>query len=159
MSVLVLEPKKYTQIKNRMISFTFRNICDINYCGTVRDMTEKQIYETVKTWSILNELSYCDKYEGEKFTSLHLFIEESREKSCNIYQLLKWLQCIKYNIELDTIKDKKLLKTLESKEIASYNNEQMIMIKNPLHTLDKMIDEISMNIIKEIEEYKNADWG
>ena len=158
MSVQTIHPEIFGKLVNKMIDYTFRKQVDINYCSTAGRMTENQIIETVKYWSVLNELSYVDKYEGEEFSNLHEFIDYTyRGSSPDAYQALKWLECIHYNIEMTTIKSETIRSTMKEKEIHGWNSN--VFIPNPIYTLKNMIEEIKSAIINEIPKYKNAKWN
>lgn len=135
MSVLVADPKIYEAIYSKMLSYRNRNQVDINFCSVFNRMTEEEIQQFVKTLCNLNEHSYDRKYKektkiGEELSK---FINFSYQLSkINTYQMLKYLQMIRYNIE---IKNKVLIK------------------------LDDAISEISYQIINQLPEYQIAKWA
>ena len=157
MSVQIIEPEIFSLIINKLIDYSFRKQVDINYCSTAGHMTENQVKETVKYWSILNELSYSDKYK-EEFDNLHEMIDYSYNgKTPDTYQTLKWLECIRYNIEIETIKSESICNTMQEKEITGWNSN--VNIENPMTILDRIIDEIKSQIIGAIPKYENARWN
>ena len=144
MSVLMIDVDVYTHVYRKLIQYQFNSQCDINYCETFRRLSEKQIEKLVRTWCDLNEESYNCKYEEpDNKMKLSEFIDfEFNNSKTSTYQLLKWLECINYNIETYTID--RLLTEYELKAID---------------TLHKGIEEIKSVIIKEIPAYKEAKWS
>jgi hypothetical protein len=125
------------------MDFTYHKEVDINYCSTFGHLSENQIKELIINWAILNETTYCDKY-NEKFEGLHNFIRfKFSGKTINTYQCLKYLQCLHYNIEEKTIKTPKL-------------SEEAI---NALQLLTKGIEEILTNIVALLPEWETAQWS
>jgi len=155
---MTIEPEIFGKLVNKMIDYTFRKQVDINYCSVAGRMTENQIKETVKYWSVLNEMSYVDRYKGEVFENFHELIDYTyRGQSPNTYQTLKWLECIQYNIEMNTIKSGVIKNSLKQEDMRGWNSS--VIIPNPLKTLTRMIDEIKSAIIKEIPQYEEAKWN
>ena len=142
MSVLHIEPKVFEMLYVKLIDYTYRKEVNINYCSEFGRKSETELRELITTWANLNEMSYCDKY-NDKFQELSKFIRFSFSgETVNTYQCLKWLQCIYYNIEVDTIKG----------EISTQS-------KLAVTSLIKGIEEIMSMIISEIPAYKDAQWS
>ena len=142
MSVLHIEPKVFEMLYVKLVDYTYRKEVNINYCSEFGRKSEKELKELIITWANLNEMSYCDKY-NDKFQELSKFIQFSFSgETVNTYQCLKWLQCIYYNIEVDTIKG----------EISTQS-------KLAVTSLIKGIEEIMSMIISEIPAYKDAQWS
>jgi len=143
MSVLVPEVEVFNNVYDKAVNYTFHKVCDINYCSTLGHMTEVQIKNTIKTLCDLNVESYEKAYKqnpGEvKFSDTIKF--DRSGSIIDTYQMLKYLECIYYNIELDTI-----------------DRELNRMESDSMKTLRKSIDEIKSAIIGEIPEYKDAKW-
>jgi hypothetical protein len=152
MSVLVPSLKVYEAVYNKAIDYTFRKVVDINYCSCLGRLTEKDIKNHVSNWLYLNELSYIRKYKFRKNEKPELkeFLTFRSNYDINPYQMLKYLECIFYNIEIDTIKTghdgKQAEIVISSIMINSYN------------LLKRAIDEIRQAIIGELPEYKAAEW-
>ena len=158
MSVQIIEEKIFDKLVNKMIDYTFRKQVDINYCSTAGRLTENQIKETVRYWSILNEISYMGRYKEGHFENLHELIDfRYRGKSPDTYQSLKWLECVQYNIETSSLKGTLIGKNMNLDELRGWDSS--VLIPNPLTTLNSMIEEIKSMIIKQIPEYENAKWN
>ena len=102
------------------------------YCSTLSmddDSIEKWVLDLCK----LNERSYCKRYK-EKEVKLYKFLDfKKQQKRTNIYQFLKYLHCLSYNID-------------------GFKKTKSVVI------LRRAIEEIQYNIINEIESYKTAEW-
>jgi hypothetical protein len=145
MSVLVSSIKSYELVFVKAVDYTFRKTCDINYCSVLGGLTEGQIASYVRIWANLNNQSYLIRYKEPKDEvpySTFLNLRYSG-KTINTYQMLKTLECICYNIEVDTIKTVGMLTVHESAA---------------MDVLNRAIDEIKSVIINEIKEYKDAQW-
>lgn len=68
--------------------------------------------------------------------------ETIKDKPCTPYQMLKLLQCIRYQIEEDSFSDE------ERKHYAV-----------SLQLLNRSINDIKDAIIGQIQEYKDAEWA
>ncbi|MBK7380428.1 MAG: hypothetical protein IPJ03_15850 [Ignavibacteriales bacterium] len=80
---------------------------------------------------LLNALSFADRYNGDIQTPPMLNF--SKGKRVSNWQLLKYLECIDYQIEIE-------------------NNPNV-------DTLKKLIEELKSRLISLIPGYKNAKWG
>ncbi len=141
MSVLKLDVDVCEAVYNKAVSYTFRNQVDINYCSTLGRFTKTDLQEIIKSWFILNELSYNGKYKDISPSIVDLITFRTAH-SINTYQMLKYMECIRYNIEPNTIK--RNLNTFEEQS---------------LKVLNDAIDEIKSIIINELEEYKKSRWS
>lgn len=150
MSVLVPNLEVYNAIFNKAISYTFNKVCDINYCYTLGKLTENTIKKNILNWLWLNEMSYNRRYREDNEPYLHQLMEFKNAETINTYQMLKYLNCIEYNIELNTI------------ETGHDGMQPKIEIppdkKESYSILKKAINEIQNVIISEIDEYKNAKY-
>lgn len=146
MSVLVLDLEVYEAIYEKAIDYTFRNVCDINFCSVLKHKTENQLKKIVFDWLYLNELSYNRRYREENEPHLNQFLKFKSNVNINTYQMLKYLECIKYNIELDTI------------ETGFSGTEKPIKLKSDIlesyEVLKLAIEEIKTTIISSLPEYK-----
>lgn len=143
MSVIVHSPEVFSQIYVKAIDYTFKKQCDMNYCSTFGRMTEKQIENTIRILCDLNCESYEKRYKEEpqspKLSEFIVF--RFSGKTINTFQMLKYLECIHYNIEINTI-----ARQLTPEE------------KDAMNVLHKAIEEIKSRIISEMEEYRDAAW-
>jgi hypothetical protein len=143
MSVLVTDLEVFNCIYDKAFSYTFRKTVDINFCNVFHKMTEKQIKNLVKNWLILNELTHVKEYKENVNPYLHeLLVFDRSISTINTYQMLKYLECVCYNIDIENIKD-----------LIDYEK------KESFETLKKAIEQISISIIKEIPEYQNAKYS
>ena len=151
MSVLVPDLKIYEAVYQKALDYSFRKTCDINYCHTFREISEKKLQQHVKNWLYLNELSYIRRYEDGKKPELHEFLTFRRSGNVNTYQMLKFLNCIRYNIEIETIKN--------GKTGAEEPIEISFDMMESYNLLQKAIEEIMCVIIGEIDQYQEAKWS
>lgn len=133
MSVLVLSPEVYGQIYNRIYMTKVLRVCNIDYCQEIRDFNEVDLKAFIIELSNLNERSYNRKYKDKSKVMQSEFINFNSAKWIDVYQLLKYLNCINYNIE---IQNKKAVKKLRA------------IIKDIQHT-----------IISFLPEYDKAKWS
>lgn len=152
MSVLIVNPKIFTEVKNKMYSYTFRHEVNIDYCDTCRTLTEKNIIELVNAWSILNELSFCEKY-NENFTFEYLKIDKSFYlNNFKTVQIFKWFELIRYNIDICYIKQETLNK-------LGYDEDTQKFLFASVLILENILNEIKSRIIHDLNEYKSAFWS
>lgn len=109
-----------------------------------------EFLEVVNTWQRLNIRSYNIRYPEDIITSeeeeiFYKIDSRSKEKFNNIYELLKSLQCLRYNIDF-YLEDKNDIEKISHKEEAS------------IQELESYIRKIKDYIIFENEEYKIAAW-
>jgi hypothetical protein len=151
MSVLVPEFKMFQQVLRRVECFQFNRTCDIDYCYSL-SMNERDAKQFVLNLIQLNELTYIRRYEEETpKTMLHeMFETQSNTKRVETLQLLKFLQCIDYNIDLQTIKTGK--RGTESHEID-------IRLVSSHETLQRAIEELKSTIISELTNYKELNYS
>lgn len=133
MSVLMVSPEVYSQIYNRIYMTKENKQCDINYCFELREFTGESLKAFIIELSDLNEKSYNRAYKEKSKTFQSEFINFNSAKFIDVYQFLKYLYCIDYNIE---IKNKKAVKKLRA-----------------------IIDSVQRAIIDSQPEYKNANWS
>jgi hypothetical protein len=152
MSVLVPDLKVFEAVYNKAWLYGFNKVCDINYCHTLSFSDEEKLKTHVKNWLWLNEMSWIRMYEdnGQK-PDLVDFLTFRNGKNINTYQMLKYLQCIDYNIEIETIKTGKT------------GHEDPFLIPDNIidsyNLLKKAIEEIQNVIISQLPEYEEAKWS
>lgn len=152
MSILVADLNVYEAVFEKAWKYGFNKTVNINYCNVLSFDNEEILKNHVKNWLILNELSYIRRYEDgtNERPHLHEFLTFRKTFNIDTYQMLKYLQCILYNIELSTIRtgktgnEKKM--DISADLIESYN------------LLKKAIEEIQIQIINEIPQYQSAKW-
>jgi len=153
MSVLVPDLEVFERIFKKVNSFQYRKECDINYCYTFSAaiQSEKKAGEFVKNILELNELSYIKRYREEKEPVLQNMLKlDLKADSIETLQLLKYLNCINYNIEIDTIK-------------TGCNGTENNTIKPELiksYELMKLaIQELQYTVINELTNYRDLKYN
>lgn len=148
---MMLEIESYEKVAGKMWLSTFSRVCDINYFGVGNGLTEDQIKEYVQIWCDLNEWSYCLAYK-EPFDNMSKFLQLKLNSSCDTYQFLKTLECIKYNIEIETISAGGWSGIPETYIITDKEKEAYKF-------LEKLLISVRSTVISQIPEYKAAKWG
>lgn len=151
MSVLVPDLKLFQQVLRRVECFQFSKTCDINYCYSL-SMTEEAAKRFVKDLIQLNELTYDRMYnEEQQSPALHeMFTTQKDTKRIETLQLLKFLQCIHYNIDLNTIR---------TGRNGQENHEIKQRLLNSYETLTNAIEELKSTIINELTNYKELNYS
>lgn len=151
MSVLVLDIPVFESIYQKAWLYGFNKQVDVNYCHALSFDNEDDLKDHVKNWITLNELSFNRRYDEKNEPFLVNFMKFRHGAKISTYQMLKYLQCLQYNIELDTIRNGKT--GFEPKMIIT--SELMESYK----LLERAILEIMQQCINEIPQYKNANWS
>lgn len=131
---------------NKACTYKYKRLFDIDYCYTFSSaMSESRIKHLFKEWYTMNVLSYNNRYNTNENIDLSIIdnwdYEQIKEKPCNAFQMLKLLQCIRYQIE-----------------DSSFNDEQKNAFKLSLEVLNKAIEDIKHSIVCQMDEYQNAKW-
>ena len=137
MSVMVLDVKTYEKITNS------GNLLSKVFYG--KNFSFDYLYELSKILYNLNVVSYNETYldnENVDFVFTEKINKNSKEKFNNIFELLKSLQCLRYNINFD-------------ENSLKADSEEY----NSLIFLEKVINRIKDYIIENMEEYKISTWG
>lgn len=134
----------YEDVAEKLKTYQYRKEVDINYSHHGR-MSDNEADRFVKDLCLLNELSRCAQHDIP-FEENHKKIGRSSRDTINTYQMLKHLVCIRYNIEISTLK-------------AHSTIELPINCETTVKRLDEIIKEIQMIVIDLIPEYKAAGWG
>lgn len=151
MSVLIPDLKVYNYILNGLQKSAYRSVIDEYYSHCmVRHFESKDIDKEskrlVKSWLDMNHKSYQYRYEdGKEEASLWQFITKEIVYTLKPLQLLKYIQCVLYNIELDTIKD-------GEGEVTKQQEDDFKL-------LDTWREELAFSIINKIPEYDQAKWS
>lgn len=102
------------------------------------EKTLKGLYDlNIKSWNVRYKDDVITDEEKETFYKINF---RSKEKFNNECEVLKALQCLQYNIEID-------------KKDLSYDD-----IVN-LEYLDNMVNRLTSYIISNLDDYKNASWS
>lgn len=130
MSVMQLKPESFKKNTYGIGTFSHK----YNYGRTILSSDISPVFEILQS---MNAKSYSERYEESldyvPFKEVNIVKEHN-----NLSSLLKSLQCLYYNIELDKLTD-------EEKEALKFLKEHIEAIKNYL--------------INQITEYKEAKWG
>lgn len=150
MSVLVLDLEVYEAIYKKACEYQYNNEVNIEHCHTLSE-NEDYLKTVIRDWLYLNELSHSRRYREEEEPFLSTLLTFKGGKKINAYQMLKYLQCVMYNIEISTIKN-------------GYDGTQgkMNISDTMMHSykiLGDAISEISQSIIAQIPQYKKANWS
>lgn len=157
MSVMGIDPKTMDAVFRKLEFYANSTQVDENYNEAVKSYLYNggDLKQLVKDWLYLNELSYIRRYredlDGAK-PNLEPFLTFVSSVSVSSVQMLKTLQFLLYNIEISTIK-------------RGYNEaiqKPMQISSSMMHsykTLIKIIDACKDAIIRELDEYKKANWG
>lgn len=154
MSVMTLGLEVYQEVYKKACSYYYRawGSVDINYCHALQ-CNEKYLRDWVSWLYEMVHVSYCVHYhhapDEEQLQMIREAIDEWRYNGlkgndCNTYQMLKHLQCIRYQIE-----------DYEMKPDGKWKDEY----DEPLELLNNAINELKCRIISIIPEYKEAKWG
>lgn len=137
MSVMVLDVKTYEKITNSGYL--------LNKVFYGKNFSFDYLYELSKILYNLNVVSYNETYldnENVDFVFDEKINKNSKEKFNNMFELLKSLQCVRYNINFD-------------ENSLKADSEEY----NSLIFLEKVINRIKDYIIENMEEYKISKWG
>jgi len=115
-------------------------------------MTEEAAKRFVKDLIQLNEPTYDRMYnEEQQSPALHeMFTTQKDTKRIETLQLLKFLQCIHYNIDLNTIR---------TGRNGQENHEIKQRLLNSYETLTNAIEELKSTIINELTNYKELNYS
>lgn len=135
-------------------------ICVKHYLHRRSMMSDKRVFQFVARLAYYNEIT-CSARDGERcFDAPSDDFTDGVIKMCNYYfyedvgggilgvhQLVKYLDCILYNIEL------------EGYGASFVNDADYQQYKNDMETLTDIINAINSHIVSFSEEYKNAKWS
>ena len=145
MSVMIVSDETYIRMYQKMKSYQNRRILDNNYCRTLA-LSDKECKAVVLTWRFLNLWSYDCRYKTQTDYELEdkslfgkLDAAPADETAMSIHEMLKSMQCVQYQIEVNTTQNKLWSKCMDY--------------------LDKAIIELSDRIIKSLPEWNAARWG
>jgi len=154
MSVTVIEPKVFELVLNRMLYYGSQTEKSISYCEELSKNYRKRTieeYETychtlVRLWYSLYDKSYHYKYRENETYFADTIVDIRLDRKItpiNTYQFVKYLHCIKYNIEISTIG----IDNISLSESGAHSE------------LEQIIKSITFTIITELPQYKEAEWS
>lgn len=142
---MVVSDETYIRMFQKMRSYRNHKTVDEDYCHAL-SLSDKVCRETVLVWRFLNLRSYDVRYRmqsdyeaADKSFSLKMGSVPADKTAMSVYEMLKALQCVRYQIEVDT----------------AQNPQWQTCIK----ILGNAITELSDRIIGSLPEYKAARWG
>lgn len=146
---MVLQTETFIKVFERMCSYQYKKEVTIDYCHAL-SFSEEECRNMVNMLFKLNTLSYIFNYE--KFfvktdvldisSKLH-FSRLGHIKRLSVFEMLKAMECIRYNIEIESI----------PQEYIPINAEKYMRL------LKDGIEETQGQIIGQMQEYKDAPWG
>lgn len=152
MSVMTLDLKVYKEVYKKACSYRWHSTVDIDYCNSLQS-NEGYLRQWVYRLYEMVHVSYCVHYhEGINKELLQLAYKQIetwrfdnlKGPNCSTYQMLKWLRCIRYQIE-----------DYEMKPDGMWKGEY----DEVYELLNNAIAELKDRIIAEIPEYNEAKWG
>lgn len=151
MSVMTLRLEVYREVFKKACSYQWRREVDIDYCYTLQS-NEGHLRDWLCSLYEMVHVSYCVHYH-QKVDEVLIGMERRRIQewryndfktpNINTYQMLKYLQCIHYQIE-----------DYEMKPDGMWKKEY----DAPYKMLEEAIGELKDRVIAEIPEYKAAKW-
>ena len=128
MSVMILTDKLYSVCLDNIGRFH-------EYpCNLPRRMDVEKTFETLRN---MNHKSYAVRYDEDDDSEELPYAYVPNNVKINEFQLLKYLQCIEYQIELDTM---------------NFNERRSLSL------LKEWIKNLMSGIVYNIKEYKDAEW-
>ena len=152
MSVMTLRLDLYKEVYKKACSYEWRRTVDIDYCSTLQHI-EGYLRDWLCSLYEMVHVSDCVHYKQEVNTELigmecrriqEWRYNDFKTPNINTCQMLKYLQCIHYQIE-----------DYEMKPDGMWKPEY----DQPFKMLEDAINELKSRIINEIPEYKEAKWG
>ena len=100
MSVYDLPPEVYEHVNSKLYSASFRRACDIDYIWHATSLSTEEVTKHVINWHLLVRKSYAAHYREvyDHFADLFTF---KPLPNVTTYQLLRWLETILYQIQID----------------------------------------------------------
>ena len=149
MSVILLDLEHYKEVFKKACTYEWRRVVDINYCSAL-SLSQSRLRDWLLSLYTMNVYSQHGAFDESDI----ILIEEAEAaiakwnpdkmegQPCNTYQMLKFLECIHYQIEPGTMDNKRL----------EWNCQDLILLENA-------IDQLKNRIIETIPEYNDAKWA
>lgn len=146
MSVQTLSPENLNYIKIGIERAAYNNQVNDFYYYPIhlhfkdKDI-EKESKRLISSWADLNMKSYCLKYKDDNFVNMADFMGHyPTKKPLKAIQLLKYVECLSYNIEP------------EHWELTEQEKQDLAL-------LNKTKDAIAYAIVGSLPEYEKAAWN
>jgi len=145
MSVVVVDERIFDRVAFKMFLAAQKSVtpdCSFPCC---RGLTVAQIDVMVNHWYGLNMITYCIAYGDELVTNWRSMKRYTSKDPISTVVFVKWLRCIRDNINAKII-DQKILPLAE-------NLQESILF------LDQLLVEAMKAAISCLPEYKRTPWG
>lgn len=161
MSILIPDMKVFEYVDSGFIRVAFNDTIDSLYCESIREKTRPkgldQIFNESKRWTknlfTLICKSYAARYR-EELEDLAPFFKRNNTHKVEACQLLKYLQCIEYNIEISTI-EKGYSEALEPNIKFQLTDQD----REDFRLLVAFINDLKGAIVSQLPEYKTANYA
>lgn len=149
MSVLVPDNKVFNYVHSGLQNAAYNTVINQWYSHSIKSHFRNADIETesrrlIESWMELNLLSYYIKYKENRINIKIKFRPDFTHKEMNECQMLKYLQCINYNIEPCTIED--------LMELSQQQKDDLVLLKN-------WANEMAVSIVGQMPSYKTATWS
>lgn len=158
MSVLIPDMVVFQYIENGLVYAANNGTIDDRFSEYARAYFQKkdvnvEAKRVTKNLLLLVNKSYAAHYREKIIPSVDLYYKSATHfvKGC---QLLKYLQCVRYQIEVHTIEHG--YSEVDPNRIIFVLSDQD---KADIKLLDKMITDLAFSIVNQITEFKNAKWS
>lgn len=146
MSVLVPDLRVFNYIQAGIEKIAYNSLIDEFHSYSIQKYFKncpdisKEAEKLILSWLNMNQMSYNKRYPNDKDdTNLcGMYYSTYTHKPLTAIQLLKYLECVLYNIEIEP---------------------EDIYFKTRLELLKNCTDELTRAIIAQTEEYKHATWS
>ena len=138
---MTLEQQVFDAVATKIDFARQHPISDINYFPICRKWSRQEIGKMVGLWEMINLESYC-RPTHEPF-AIHIRPYRFDGFPCETHQFLKWLKCLKDNIDLDVIRQ---VRQISAEELEAVSE------------LDKLIYQVMDAIINSLPKYQAAKW-
>jgi len=143
MSVLVPDLQVYNYLQAAVERMAFNRTVDDFFSQSISSHFQncpdisKEAKRLILSWLNLNQWSYNKRYpdEQDNINLCGMYREDVTHKPLTAIQTLKYLQCVRYNIEIEPD-----------------------LFKKDLRLLNECIIDLQGSIIGNMEEYKKSTW-
>ena len=139
---MTLEQRVFDSLATKMDFARQHAISDINYFPICRRWSREDIGKLVGIWEIINMESYF-RPTNEPF-AIQTRPYRFDGFPCETHQFLKWLKCLRENVDLEIIASARDLSDVELKAIKA---------------LDNLIFQVMDAIINSLPKYREASWA
>lgn len=140
MSDIILDPKIYEALANKMLAAGHRGSIGINHLPSCRTLTEEKIASTVRIWNRLN----VDTYNLKRAPSFKMNIPALtilfHQMPVSTYQFLKWLNCLQDNISVKGLNNERSLTEEEYEAMQFLSGVVIDTMKQIIFSLPKYED-------------------